>query len=36
MFQSLRLIKLFSVGKASQYELPTEDDIGAIVFDDSV
>ncbi|PWA62316.1 Retrotransposon-like protein [Artemisia annua] len=29
-------VRLFSVGKASQYELPTADDIGAIVLDDTV
>ncbi|PWA94657.1 hypothetical protein CTI12_AA057920 [Artemisia annua] len=28
-------VRLFSVGKASQYELPTADAIGAIVFDDT-
>ena len=28
-------VRLFSIEKASQYELPTADAIGAIVFDDS-
>ncbi|PWA68488.1 hypothetical protein CTI12_AA308180 [Artemisia annua] len=28
-------VRLFSIGKASQYEFPTADHIGAIVFDDS-